>query len=847
MKPCKPLGLIGLALLALLAHPALAEGYANHGRVSVDDGSNLVKGSDDKDWSHATVNTLILPGDTLWVDEGGTSEVEFSGGSFLRGADGTKVEVYALPPTALLRAWSGSMYIQRLPRSGGDFTVESPAAKIYIDPDSIVRVDVVGKGATTVSVHVGAVLVKAADGNGAVRLDAGERAWIDPGFLPSEPTPFNMSEEDALDSWNRERMALLAGGGRTVPKEVVIREDTIGVSDLNQYGEWVYVENRYAWRPTVVVNYVPYRYGYWSTVPTLGSCWIGEHPFSYVTTHYGRWNYHHHYGWLWAYDPVWSPAWCATVRVGDYYCWSPIGWDYRPITYGSAHFSIGGVNFWVGATSYVPVSYYGWGPRYVYGCYPEFRHYADRAPINIWNINFGDRGHVNVPYSRDLPVDRDYTPRRSIRGIAALDEGGTVLASDRVRQLEGRLGRTSFATNTEGGTRGGRTVNAPESRTADVRRVSLAEGRTGRGLRGGAAAEPVTLEPRVGRAADPDSGRPADEAPRPRVARGTGEDGVPTLTNDDARSARPLPTERSRATVDGPASTAESGDRGAVRGRGEAGGRSEAGGRADASERSEPRGESRVNIDGNVNPERPGIPSRGEDEPRRSPARGEEGGVRGTTREPSLRTVESDSEGGANVSRGRSTSPRRTVPPQDSDSSRAPAVNIRGRESSGPSVDDVPSRSRRSATSYTPEPQEAPRTRSVERPGTPSRGDAPVYNAPGRDAGPSIRSYSSEPRVERSAPRSVEPRYESPRQAAPRQEAPREVQRSAPSRVEAAPREMNVPTIQRSAPSSRGGEPRMAAPDAPRGGSPRGGEIGGGRGSVNRGSIPSNGGERRAR
>jgi hypothetical protein len=800
MRWRKYLKALGLGvLLAFTAGASQAEGFTMHGRVSYDAGSNLVKGSDDKEWSHATINTLLLPGDTLWVDEGGTSEVEFSGGNFLRGADGTKVELYSLPPTALFRVWNGSMYVQRLPRSGGDVTLESPAAKVYVEPESVVRVDIVDGGATTVSVRSGRVTVRAADGNGAVTVAAGQRVWADPGMLPSEPTPFDMSREDALDSWNRERMADLVDGARTTPKEVVIQEEVIGASDLNRYGEWVYVDNRPFWRPTVVVNYTPYRHGYWNYVPTIGNCWVDNYPFSYVTSHYGRWNYTSHYGWVWGYDPVWSPAWVASVRCGDYYVWSPIGYDYRPISYGGARFEIGGVDFFIGAASYVPVSYFGHGSRYVYGCYPEFTNYVRHTTvINIWNINVRSNDRIPVPYTRDLPVDRDYTPRRSIRGLDAVGDGSNrVLASERVQRLERNIGRSTFASDKAPAARGGRTVNAPEGRTADVRQVRVKEAREGGSTRAAGRAH-ETLTPRVGRAADTTTGRPADDAERPRVAeRGKrGETEAPTLTNEDARSARPIPGER-RRTIDGP-STPEPGSRDSetTPARGDSGGRA------------------RTPIDGSVEEGRSGAPA---------PSVRQGGSAR-------TRTVESDSEGGKTGSSVRST-PRRTVVPEG-DGARTPSVNIRGRSSAGPSVDDVPTRRRTSAP-----PQESP---SVE-PSTRSRGErsaprgyeSPVYNAPDRGSN-TVRGNAPEPRVERSAPRSVpEPRIErsAPRsvpepriersapeprveRSAPRSVPEPRVERSAPrmeQRSAPVQREYNAPTIQRSAPSTRS-EPRMVAP-----------------------------------
>lgn len=833
---------LAMGVVCGLAGIAPAEGFTMHARVSYDAGSNLVKGSDDKDWSHATLNTLLIAGDTLWVDEGGTSEVEFSGGTFLRAADGTKVDLYALPPTALLRGWSGSFYVQRISRSQGDFTVETPAAKIYVQPDTMVRVDIVGGGATTVSVQSGRVSVRAADGNGAVTLDSGERIWADPGMLPSEPTPYNAEREDALDSWNRERAALLYPSPRTAPKEVVIADGTIGTSDLDRYGEWVYVENRYCWRPTVVVNYVPYRYGYWNYVPTIGNCWVETQPFSYVTTHYGRWHHTSSYGWVWGYDPVWSPAWVATVRCGDYYVWSPVGFDYRPVSYGGVGFSIGGVNFAIGATSYVPVGYFGYGPSHVYGCYPEFGNYVNHATINIWNINTGNRNRIPVPYNRDVPTERDYTPRRSIRGLESIGND-TQLASQRVTQLERGMGRSTFAPENSPRVRNDRTVNTPGNRTAEVRQVRVSEsrnadllnanvadglssarnGRSGNAERGTRAERPLqTLEPRIGRPAD-DSGRPAAEMERPRVAeRGEGRgnrEATPTLTNEDARGTRPIPGDRQRE-VDGPVSTdTPRGTRG-----------------DDATTpRSDGGRTPRVPLDGNVEIERP--TSRGESTPDNA------------VRSPRTRTVESDSEGGR-VGGG---APRRTAVPKGDDPARTPSVTIRGRTPSGPSVDDVPTR-RREATpgnsadwsnersrtprsggskQYTPAPQPervSPRGATMERPSTRddnSRQRLPQPSTMERSAPREVpqRSYEApQPRVETPRPQYQAPQrsYEAPQRVeapSPRVSAPREASRPQT-------REMDVPQVQRSAPAMRSG----------------GGSDGGGRSAIpDRGSSRSNG------
>ena len=442
-----------LALAALYPLAAGAEGVL-HGRVSFDAGGTLVKGSQESDWSSASVNTLVLTGDTLWVDNGGTSEVEFSGGTFLRMADGSKAEVVDMPPNATLRGWIGSFYIQRLSRSSGSMVFYTPAAIIEIDNDASVRVDIVNEGVTTVSTRWGRATIRTEAG-GQVEAHAGRRVFVEAGLLPSEPTPFDRTEEDAFDQWNRERAEFLATGGSTTPASVPISNDTIGVSDLDRYGEWVYIDNTPCWRPTVVVDYTPYHNGYWNYVGNVGNVWVGNYPFCYVTSHYGYWDYHRTYGWVWSYRPQWSPAWCATVQYGDYFVWAPVNRYYRPVyPTTSAYFSVGGVAFGFLGTSYCHVDSLYMGPSYVYYTNNDpFRRYCDNPDItiNIWNINTGDRRpHVRVPYNDSVTTVRDYTPRRQIRGAETLYASGRS-AGERARSLESVSGRESFSRTTRTG------------------------------------------------------------------------------------------------------------------------------------------------------------------------------------------------------------------------------------------------------------------------------------------------------------------------------------------------------------------------------------------------------------
>jgi len=473
-KPNVSLGRPALPLLLVLVLAGTVGGMAGaqepmHARISFDSGGAMVKGNADADWSYATVNTLILPGDTLWADQSGTLEVEMAGGTFLRMADRSKADIVALPPLAVIRGWTGAFYVQRVGRSTGDVVFETPVCKVDVERNSQARIDILTDGATTVTVRWGRALIRTHT-SGDVMVVTGQRCYVDPGYLPSDPMPFDLREEDAFDSWNRERARTLAIGSETLPSTVVYKSAPIGMADLEPYGEWVYVDSSYYWRPTVVTEYVPYRYGHWSYIPSSGYVWVGDYPFSYVTSHYGRWRHHNDYGWMWAYRDVWGPAWVASVRYGPNFVWCPLDpWD-RPVYGPGAHFTVGDLRFGLFGSTYCVADELFWGPNYVRPCTPGIVYNVPRSNIYFWNINSHGPHRTRLPYHTGSVGVRDYAPRRVIRGHDV--HGPTkVTARTRATTLERGHGRTTFGSGVRA--RSIRTAAAPSARSATVRSVRI--------------------------------------------------------------------------------------------------------------------------------------------------------------------------------------------------------------------------------------------------------------------------------------------------------------------------------------------------------------------------------------
>jgi hypothetical protein len=97
------------------------------------------------------------------------------------------------------------------------------------------------------------------------------------------------------------------------------------VEELNEYGEWVYVEGYgNVWRPLVSPDWKPFLYGHW-TYADEGWTWISYEPFGWIVYHYGDWMYTPAYGWVWipGYG-TWSPARVQWFQYDDYVCWAPL-------------------------------------------------------------------------------------------------------------------------------------------------------------------------------------------------------------------------------------------------------------------------------------------------------------------------------------------------------------------------------------------------------------------------------------------------------------------------------------------------------------------------------------------
>src|SRR5262249_12000084 len=70
-------------------------------------------------------------------------------------------------------------------------------------------------------------------------------------------------------------------------------------------------------------GWAPYGNGCWP--PTdWGGYWVSDEPWGWATYHYGRWDWHARFGWIWVPQTQWAPAWVCWREGGGYVGWAPL-------------------------------------------------------------------------------------------------------------------------------------------------------------------------------------------------------------------------------------------------------------------------------------------------------------------------------------------------------------------------------------------------------------------------------------------------------------------------------------------------------------------------------------------
>jgi hypothetical protein len=321
---------LGLSLTCLSALAAEGDDYFRIARLSYLDGHVSFQHSGEVDWTAASINLPLQPGDRVYTGNDGRAEIEFDDGSVYRLAEKTDIELLSLREDLIqIRVLIGlsSLTVE----SRVNFEVDTPAAAFNTLRKGSYRFDVVEDGNTDAIVRKG--LLDAANDQFSRQIETGELLHVIPGDS-NLPALSRYDQRDEWDDWNDRRNAdMLAYGSRSyIPDNVYV-----GVSELDTYGRWVAVDSYGpAWVPFGIgPGWSPYWEGRWCYRPFWGWTWVSYEPWGWLPYHYGRWYYSGAFGWCWLPGAAfsfnfWSPglvrfytgpgwiSWCA-LGPHDYY------------------------------------------------------------------------------------------------------------------------------------------------------------------------------------------------------------------------------------------------------------------------------------------------------------------------------------------------------------------------------------------------------------------------------------------------------------------------------------------------------------------------------------------------
>ena len=314
-----------LFIVSAWAVPNKEDEYMRLARLSYIEGNVSYQHTADIDWSAASVNLPLEPGDRIYTGYDGRAEIEFDDGSVFRLARNTDIEILSLKEERIqIRVLVG---LSTLVVAGDtDFEINTPVAAFTALRKGAYRFGVDENGESDAVVRKGEL--EAANDYFSRRIQAGEMVRVAMND-PDKPEYSRYDQRDEWDEWNDRRNADMNAyaGRRYLPDNVYI-----GANDLYRHGRWINVDSYgLAWAPYGIdVSWAPYSVGRWCYRPFYGWTWVSYEPWGWLPYHYGRWYRSSMYGWCWLPGPsfafnFWSPALVTFYSGPSWISWCPLG------------------------------------------------------------------------------------------------------------------------------------------------------------------------------------------------------------------------------------------------------------------------------------------------------------------------------------------------------------------------------------------------------------------------------------------------------------------------------------------------------------------------------------------
>jgi hypothetical protein len=368
--------------------------------------------------------------------------VESHGRGVLQLADGTRVafgpetrfQVAALfqekdpEHRVLLRLDRGRLRLALGRESDARLRVDTPSGAGSLSDGSNADFEVEGDRTVRMKVFSGRVVFN--NERDQASILAGERLTVYSGQDRLDRVrEFSTYGGDAFDSWSDRALEVHHGPSwERMPSEIRSYSD-----DLDESGEWVYVDefHSWCWRPIrVEPEWRPYWRGRWGAYPG-GMTWISDEPWGFVTYHYGRWGWGASLGWYWIPGVYYAPAWVAWETSDAYFGWAPMGYYGRPVAWGYGP--------WGGG--------YCWNVVEISFIHERHLHeHMDRRPEVIHRFDPGPGGHGNRPLTapwQQGPLVVNQTEFRNPAQMQRVLQDPHTMRT-RVRTYEQQAGRTLY-------------------------------------------------------------------------------------------------------------------------------------------------------------------------------------------------------------------------------------------------------------------------------------------------------------------------------------------------------------------------------------------------------------------
>ena len=322
-----------VATLTLAGLPLFGQGGTETStgvaRVSLIRGDVSMERGDSNEWVAVTVNTPLVPGDTIATGGGSRAEVQLDYSNVVRLADNAEVKIADLNDSRIqLQVARGTVDFAVFSNNQANSEVDTPNVAVQPLQPGTYRVDVNSDSLTLVTVRDGQAQISTPQGS--TNINAGQQITVEgaqnPQYQIVDARPL-----DGWDNWNRDRNGVI---NRAQSYSHVNRYYT-GAQDMDSYGHWVYVPGYdWCWTPYVNAGWVPYSYGRWAWEPFYGWTWVSYDPWGWAPYHYGRWFFWDNF-WCWwpgavtpYYRPLWAPAYVSFIGFGYGYYQFSFGYGY---------------------------------------------------------------------------------------------------------------------------------------------------------------------------------------------------------------------------------------------------------------------------------------------------------------------------------------------------------------------------------------------------------------------------------------------------------------------------------------------------------------------------------------